>query len=228
MAASTTLATKKNKMRIRQAKPKPPRRPLVKVSAPPLNQPNEMLGYANKLTAAAAANPTAYGKAPNIADLTTAASALGTAITFATGGTDAARTTLLTSTIKVHDLIYAYGAWIQTGANQLSAPDSIAFITGAGFQTRKVPSRTPVTKLTLSNNGPRVVHFELPKLARGVLNFLGISTDGGKTYVDALETENLKGNLTGLTSGELVYVRARTFVRGGTYTPRETDTITVT
>ena len=63
---------------------------------------------------------------------------------------------------------------------------------------------------------------------RGVLNFLEVSTDGGKTYAPALETENQKGNLTGLTSGELVYVRARTFVRGGTYSPWESDSITVT
>ena len=163
MATPPTSTTKKKKARIRAAIPKPPRRPLLKVETPPLNQPHGMLAYANKLTADAIANTAAYGKAPNIADLATAATALGTAITNATGGTDAAQTTLLTSTIKVHDLIHAHGAWIQTGANQLSPPDAIVYITGAGFQTRKVPVRTPVTKLTLSNNGPKVVHFELPQ-----------------------------------------------------------------
>ena len=73
--------------------------------------------------------------------------------------------------------IISYGATIQTGANQLTPADALAYITGAGFSTRKVGVRTSVTTLTLSNQAPAAVHFVLPKVTGGILNFLQTSTD---------------------------------------------------
>jgi hypothetical protein len=61
------------------------------------------------------------------------------------------------------------------------------------------------------------VDFELLSVEGGVLNCSEISTDG-KTWVRSVDTEHVKGDITGLTPGQLMYFRFRTFVRGKGYT----------
>jgi hypothetical protein len=104
----------------------------------------------------------------------------------------------------------------------------VSFITAAGFQVAKRPHRAAVTAPELSNKVPNVVHFDLPKLPGLVMWFSEVSTDGGKTFMPAIDTENRKGDIKGLTSGQTVTVRLRAFVRGTGYTPWTTLSVLVT
>jgi hypothetical protein len=217
-----------NKQRRRQAMPKPPSTARVAVKAPPLQNAEGMATLANKLIAEAAANPGLLVSPPYIAPLQNAAAALGSAITAAQGGPDAAQTALYGATRKTRDVIRQHAAWVQTGANALAPADALTFITAAGFQVAKAPQRTIVSAPELTNGAPTVVHFELPRLAGAIMWFTEISSDGGKTFAEAVDTEKRKGDITGLTSAQTVTVRVRAFVRGSGYTPWTTLSIVVT
>jgi hypothetical protein len=84
-------STVKKQQRRRQAMPRPPSVPRVAVKAPPLQDAEGMATLANKLTAEAAASPALFVSPPYLAPLQAAAAALGSAITAAQGGTDAAQ-----------------------------------------------------------------------------------------------------------------------------------------
>ena len=214
--------------RRRKAIPKPPSTPRVKVGAPPLHDSEGMATKANQLIAVADASPTVYGSSPAIPLLKTAAGTLGSAITTAEGGSDAAQTALWNATKKARDLIMQHAAWVQTGSNALTPADAVSFIVAAGFQVAKKPQRVSVTSPEVTNGAPGVVHFALPRIAGAIMWFSEISTDGGKTFVRSVDTEKRKGDITGLPSGQTVTIRLRAFVRGSGYAPWTTLTIVVT
>jgi hypothetical protein len=221
-------STVKKQQRRRQGMPRPPSVPRVAVGAPPLRKAEGMATLANKLIAEAAANPGLLVTPPYIPPLQAAATALGSAITAAQGGTDAAQTALYTATKKTRDVIKQHASWVQGGANALASADAVSFITAAGFQVAKSPRRVSVSTPTITNGAPTVVNFELPLLAGAIMWFTQISSDGGKTFAEAVDTEKRKGAITGLTSGQTVTVRVRAFVRGSGYTPWTTLSIVVT
>jgi hypothetical protein len=163
-----------------------------------------------------------------VAPLKSAVSVLSTAIVAAEGGTDAAQASLLSATTKVHDLIMQHAHWVQAGANALAPAEAMTFITAAGFQVAKKSQRAPRTAPELSNAAPTVVHFDLPSIPGAVMWFTEISTDGGQTFTRSVDTDNLKGDITGLSSGQTVTVRLRAYVRVTGYTPWTTLSIVVT
>jgi hypothetical protein len=225
----TTPATKtKTKTRMRKATPKPPPRVRVAVKAPPVHDPEAMATFGNKLTAAATAAPTLFVNPTYVQPLTAALGVLTAAIVAAQGGPDAAQSALVTATTKVHDIIEQHAAWVQGGANGLAPADAMSFITAAGFQVAKTRQRVAKSAPVLTNGAPTVVHFDLPPIPGAVMWFSEISSDGGKTFVRSVDTEHLKGDITGLTSGQSVTVRLRTFVRGSGYTPWTVLSIVVT
>jgi hypothetical protein len=187
-----------------------------------------MATFGNKLTAAYDANTTLFANAPYIAPLKGALLVLAGAITAAQGGPDAAQTALLTASTKVKNFIDQHASWVQGGANALAPADAISFITTAGFQVAKTHQRTAKTAPAITNGASTVVHFELPPLPGAIMWFIQTSTDDGKTFVSAIDTERLKGDLTGLTSGQSIIVRFRAFVRGSGYTTWTERTIIVT
>lgn len=88
--------------------------------------------------------------------------------------------------------------------------------------------RVPVTAPELSNGPPTVVLFEVPNEPGFMMSFSEISVDGGKTYVRSVDSEHTKGEITGLTSGLLLFVRVRSYVRGSGYSPWTVLSIVVT
>jgi hypothetical protein len=225
MATSTTTT---KKTRTRKATPKPPPRIRVAVKAPPVHDAEAMATFGNKLTAAAAANTALFVNPPYIPQLTAAIVVLTAAIVAAQGGTDAAQSALVTATTKVKGLIEQHASWVQGGANGLASADAVSFITTAGFQVAKKPQRAHRTAPELSNGGPTVVHFEFPPIPGAIMWFTEISSDGGKTFVRSVDTEHLKGDITGLTSGQSITVRVRAFVRGSGYAPWTVLSLVVT
>jgi hypothetical protein len=223
-----TNPTTKKKTRMRKATPKPPRKVRVAIHPPPIHDVEAWFTFGNKLVAAAAAYPALFVSPPYIPALTSALTVLGAAITAVQGGTDAAQTALLTATIKVKDDIDSHAGWVQTGANALAPADATNFITSAGFQVALAAQRVPITAPVLKNGPPTVVLFAFPPSPEAVMWFTELSLDGGKTYGRSTDTERLKGEITGLTSGMLVYVRVRAFLRGSGYTPWTVLWITVT
>jgi hypothetical protein len=217
-----------NKQRRRMAIPKPPSAPRVAVKAPPLQDAEGMATLASLLIAAALANPSLFLNPPYVAALQAAVASLSGAITTAQGGSDAAQTALYSATKKVRDVIKQHAAWVQAGTNGLDAAEAVNFITTAGFQVAKTPKRATVSAPQLTNGAPTVVHFELPRVAGAIMWFSQVSTDGGKTFSEGVDTEKRKGDLTGLTSGQTITVRFRAFVRGTGYTPWTTVSIVVT
>ncbi len=222
------MTTAKRKQRRRVAAPRPPSAPRVAINAPPLQDAEGMSVLAGKLVAAAAANTSLFVNPPYLGALTTANATLGAAITSAQGGTDAEQSTLYGDTKKVRDVIKQHAAWVQGGANVLAGSDAVSFITTAGFQVAKNPHRVVVTSPQLTNGVPTVVHFELPRIAGAIMWFTQLSTDGGKTFAEGIDTEKRSGDFTGLTSAQIVTVRVRAFVRGSGYTPWTTLSIVVT
>lgn len=214
MVATTTT----KKTRVRKATPKPPPRVRVAVKAPPVHDAEAMATFANKLTGAADAAPTVFVSPPYVAPLKTASAALSLAIIAAQGGPDAAQSALVTATTKVLQLIGAHAAWVQVGADALPSADAISYITTAGLQVAKRAQRIPLSAPELTNGAPTVVHFELPPTPGAIMWFTEISVDGGKTFVRSVDTEHLKGDITGLTSGQSINVRVRAYVRGRGYT----------
>jgi hypothetical protein len=214
MASPTT--TTRN--RLRNAIPKPPATVHLAVKAPPVRDVGGVSALGSKLTAASDANPTVFVNPPNIAPLKAALIVLAAAIVTAQGGTDAALTALLTASGKVRDLIKQHAAWVQGGANALTPADAVSFITLAGFQVAKKPQRATRSAPELSNGAPTVLHLEFPAILGAIMWFTEVSTDGGKTFARTVDTEHLKGDITGLTSGQTVTVRVRAYVRGSGYT----------
>jgi hypothetical protein len=223
MATPTT----KKRTRTRQAKPSPPKRIRLAEKLPPVNDPEANHTFGNKLTAAATAHPTLFVNPPYIPQLTAALVILAAAIIEAQGGTDAAQTALVADIAKVRSLINQHAAWVQGGADALPPADAVNFITTAGFQVAKAGQRTPKTSPELSNGPPTVVHFDLPPTPGAIMWFTEISSDG-KTFTRSVDTEHLKGDITGLTSGQSITVRVRAYVRGNGYTPWTTLSIIVT
>ena len=213
----TTAKTKKSRMR--QAAPKPPRRVRVAKKTPRITDPVGMATFGNKLTAAGTAHPTLFGGSSALPLLTAALLILGSAIVTAQGGSDSAQSALLTASSKVHDIIDQHAAWIQGAADALPSTDAATFITTAGFQVAKAAQRVALTAPELTNGVPTVVHFQLPSIAGAIMWFTEISVDGGKTFTGSVDTEHVKGDITGLTSGQSVIVRLRAYVRGTGYTP---------
>jgi hypothetical protein len=222
------MSTPATKTRKRKALPKPPIKTRVAVKAPPIRDAEATATYGNKLITAADANPAMFVNPPYVAPLESAVGVLSAAIVAAEGGTDAAQAALLNATSKVHDLIMQHAHWVQAGANALAPADAMAFITTAGFQVAKKPQRAPRTAPELSNTAPTVIHFELPSTPGALMWFTEVSTDGGKTFVRSVDMEKLKGDITGLPSGQTVTVRLRAYVRGSGYTPWTTLSIVVT
>ncbi len=85
-----------------------------------------------------------------------------------------------------------------------------------------------MTAPQLTNGAPTVVHFELPRVTGAIMWFTQLSTDGGKTFVEGIDTEKRSGDFTGLISAQTIIVRVRAFVRGSGYTPWTTLSIVVT
>jgi hypothetical protein len=223
MATPTT----KSKTRTRKAKPKPPQRVLLAVKAPPVNDSEANATFGNKLTAAAIAHPALFVSPPYIPQLTTALGTLGGAIIAAKGGPDSAQTALVAAVAKVRYTIDQHAAWVQGGADLLAPADAVNYITTAGFQVAKKGQRTPKTSPEISNGAPTVVHFELPPTPGAIMWFTEISSDG-KTFTRSVDTEHLKGDITGLPSGQSLTVRVRAYVRGAGYTTWTTLSIVVT
>jgi hypothetical protein len=212
------MASPTTKTRIRKARPKPPPKVRVAVKAPSETDGEGMATFGNKLVAAADGNPTLFVSPTAIPLLKTALATLGLAITAAQGGPDAAQTALLAASTKVHQIIQQHASWVQSGANSLAPADAVNFITSAGFQVAKTAQRVPLSSPEITNGAPTVIHFQCPSIPGAVMWFTEISTDGGKTFVRSVDTEHVKGDLTGLTSGQSVTVRLRAFVRGTGYT----------
>lgn len=218
----------KKKTRKRQPLPKPPARPRLAVNAPPLRDAEGMASLGDKLVTAAEGHTGMFVNPPNIPPLKTAIGLLRPAIVAADGGSDAQQSALLTATTKVHGQIVLHAAWVQAGANALPPVDAATFITTAGFPLMKKGQRANRTAPELTNKGPAVVHFDLPTLPGAMMWFSEVSLDGGKTYTRAVDTEHIKGDITGLPSGQLVWIRLRAYVRGSGYTPWTILSIIVT
>ncbi len=153
---------------------------------------------------------------------------LSAAVVAAEGGSDAAQTALQSAAIGMRDTIGQHAAWIQSEANKKAPPDALNYIITAGFQVAKKGQRTKITAPEVTNGGPGVVHFEVPATPGALMWFTEVSLDSGKTYARTVDTEHVKGDITGLPSGQSVMVRLRTYVRGSGYTPWTTATIVVT
>lgn len=223
-----TTSTTRKTTRTRNPIPKPPIKQRIAVKAPPVRDAEAMSTFGNKLTAAADANPALFVSPPYVPQLKTGVAALANAIVAAQGGTDAALSAVLTASSKVHDLIKQHAAWVQAGANNLAPADAATFITTAGFQVARKGQRVALTSPEVTNGTPTVVHFALPPTPGAIMWFTEVSTDGGKTYVRSVDTEHLKGDITGLVSGQSVFVRVRAYVRGSGYTAWTTLPIVVT
>ena len=74
------------KRRTRKGKPKPARKARVAAGCPPMGHPEALLTHGNTLTAAAAADPGAFGAAPYVTPLSGALTTLAASITAANGG----------------------------------------------------------------------------------------------------------------------------------------------
>ena len=140
------------------------------------------------------------------------------------GGVDSGRASsaeqaaLVAAEQKVHDLVMQHASWVQGTANTLIGEDALAFIAKSGFPQARVGHRTAVTSPTVTNTELEgVAHFELPRVEGGILNACEISTDG-INWIRAIDTEHLKGDVTGIPRGQLTYFRFRTFARGRGYT----------
>jgi hypothetical protein len=224
----TAGTVKKKAARKRKATPRPPARPRVAQHSPPINQPGQLGIFAGKLIAQLVDNPGIYVNPPWLAALQSGNAALSAAVVAAEGGSDAAQTTLLSAAIGMRDTIGQHAAWIQSEANKKTPPDAMNYIITAGLGVAKKGQRTKITSPEVTNGGPGVVHFEVPTIPGALMWFTEVSLDSGKTYARSVDTEHVKGDITGLPSGQTIMVRLRTYVRGNGYMPWTTTTIVVT
>jgi hypothetical protein len=190
----------------------------VAAKPPKLSEPEPMQTYAKKFLLAAEAYPSDVGQSPYIPALKTQNVALGTAIGTAQGGTDSAQLALLTATRDVRDTARQHVGWLQGQGNGMSSSDAIAYFTKAGAYVAQEAVRTPLTAPELSNAVPKVIQFHMHPIPNYVMAFAEISMDQGKTYVRGTETHTVKGEITGLTSGQEVFVRLRAYTRDSGYT----------
>src|SRR5262249_41463650 len=112
----------------------------------------------------------------------------------------------------------------------MTPADAAAYAVAAGFTTSKTGNHPAITEMGVKHGpvGSLLLIAEFPTTPGRCLSCTEFSTDGEETWTRGPDTELCRVNLPLVfTTGQVVVVRQRMFIRGTGYTPWVLSTRTV-